>query len=173
MKFLGILAIFGLVLAGCGKPDAPPAPLIVHEAASALPAKAQPKLRTVKLWIGPEEITAEMALRGIEIQTGMMFRTNIPENEGMIFVLPGPQRAAFWMKNCPESLSAAYINTQGVIEEIHLLEKQNTNSVVSTSDGIRFVLEMKEGWFQRHNIETGVVVRTEFGSLAETFLQRR
>ena len=47
MKFLGILAVFGLVFAGCGKPDAPPAALIVHEAASALPAKAQEKQQRI------------------------------------------------------------------------------------------------------------------------------
>ena len=32
----------------------------------------------------------------------------------MLFVLSEPQRAAFWMKNCPESISAAYIDPDGV-----------------------------------------------------------
>ena len=173
MKFCGILALVGLVLAGCGKPDAASPPVLFSDASPALPTKAQPKLRTLKLWIGPEEITAELALTAIQVQTGMMFRTNIPENAGMLFVLPYPQRAGFWMKNCPESLSAAYIGRDGVIQEIHHLEKNDTNSVVASSDNISFVLEMKEGWFERHHIKTGVVVRTELGSLAETFSRRR
>ena len=165
--------MMGLVLAGCEQRQTASAPLAATNAEPLLPTKAQPKLRTIKLWIGPEEISAEMALTAIQEQTGMMFRTNIAENEGMIFPLPYPQRASFWMKNCPESLSAAYISADGIIREIHHFEKQDTNSVVASNDKIQFVLEMNDGWFQRHNINTGVVVRTEFGSLEKTFLQRR
>jgi uncharacterized membrane protein (UPF0127 family) len=75
------------------------------------------------------------------------------------------------MKNCPESLSAAYIDPDGVIAEIHHLEKQDTNSVVAAADNIQYVLEVKDGWFARHNIGTGTVIRTDKGSLAETFFR--
>ena len=105
--------------------------------------------------------------------TGMMFRTNIQETDAMLFVLPQPQRANFWMKNCPESISAAYITPDGVIAEIHHLEKNDTNGVVASTDNIQFVLETRDGWFGRHHIATGTVIQTEKGSLAETFLQNR
>jgi uncharacterized membrane protein (UPF0127 family) len=105
--------------------------------------------------------------------TGMMFRTNIQETDAMLFVLPQPQRANFWMKNCPESISAAYITADGVIQEIHHLEKNDTNGVVAARDDIQFVLETKEGWFARHQIAPGAMITSEKGSLAETFLQRR
>ena len=103
----------------------------------------------------------------------MMFRTNIQETDAMLFVLPQPQRANFWMKNCPESISAAYITTDGVIQEIHHLEQNDTNGVVAARDDIRFVLETKEGWFTRNNIQTGTVIQSEKGSLADTFLRGR
>ena len=90
----------------------------------------------------------------------------------MLFVLSEPQRAAFWMKNCPESISAAYIMPDGVIAEIHHLEQNDTNSVIAASDNILFVLETKEGWFTRHHIAPGTVIRTEKGPLAETFQRR-
>ncbi|MEO7679006.1 MAG: DUF192 domain-containing protein [Verrucomicrobiota bacterium] len=160
-------------IAGCGKREMASAPSRVTAVEPSLPTKAQPKLRTIKLWVGPEEITAEMALTSIQVQTGMMFRTNIPENEGMIFPLPYPQRASFWMKNCPASLSAAYMTADGVIREIHHFEKQDTNAVVAANENIQFVLEMNEAWFQRHNIKTGAVIRTEYGSLEKTFLHPR
>jgi uncharacterized membrane protein (UPF0127 family) len=76
------------------------------------------------------------------------------------------------MKNCPESLSAAYIGPDGVIEEIHHLEKNDTNSVEAAADNIQYVLEVKDGWFTRHNIGPGTVIRTEKGSLSETFVQK-
>jgi uncharacterized protein len=70
-------------------------------------------------------------------------------------------------------LSVAYIEPEGTIAEIHDLQPGNTNPVPSLSDNIRFALEMNQGWFSRHQITAGMVVRTERGSLADTFLRRR
>ena len=42
----------------------------------------------MKLWLGAEEMTAELALTAEQVQTGMMFRTNLAENAGMLFVFP-------------------------------------------------------------------------------------
>jgi len=126
----------------------------------------------MKLWLGPEEIEAELALSPGEQQTGVMFRTNFPEGTGMLFPLPQTQRAGFWMTNCPVPISAAYIDPQGVIQEIHEFEANNDKPVVSASANIRFVLETPKGWYQRRHIEPGVLVRTERGSLMETFFGR-
>jgi uncharacterized membrane protein (UPF0127 family) len=102
----------------------------------------------------------------------MMFRTNMAENEAMVFALPYTHRASFWMKNCFVPLSVAYIDPDGVILEIHDLQPQNTNAVLAASDNIRFALETPQGWFDRHNVRTGMMVRTEKGGLMETFRQR-
>lgn len=169
-KFLFLLWL-AMIAAGCGQSNAPQPPAATLE--DLLPKEAQPKLRTMKLYLGAEVLEAELALAPQAIITGMMFRTNIQETDAMLFVLPYPQRASFWMKNCTESLSAAYITPDGVIAEMHRLEANNTNSVVAGTDNIRFVLETKEGWFARHNITPGTVIRTEKGSLAETFLQNQ
>ena len=126
----------------------------------------------MKIYLGAEILDAELALSPREEQTGMMFRTNIQETDSMLFVLPVPQQAAFWMKNCPESISAAYITPDGVIAEIHHLEHDDTNTVFAATDNIQFVLETREGWFTRHNIAAGSVIRTDRGSLADTFLRR-
>jgi uncharacterized membrane protein (UPF0127 family) len=135
----------------------------------ALPTQAQPKLQTMKLWMGAQEVTAELALTGPQQMTGMMFRTNEPENEGMLFVFPGPFQASFWMKNCPLPLSAAYIDPGGRILEIVSLHAQETNAVVAKTSNVQYVLEMNEGWFKRHGIDEGTLIRTEKGSLRETF----
>jgi len=95
------------------------------------------------------------------------------ENAGMLFPLASTQRAAFWMKNCPLALSAAYIDPEGVIQEIREFQPHNTNAVISASNDIRFVLETPQGWFERHNVRTGMVVRTERGTLMETFFRGR
>jgi uncharacterized membrane protein (UPF0127 family) len=169
MNFL-ILLLAATLLAGCKKSEtvatAPPS------LEDLLPKQAQPKLPTIKIYLGAETLDAEEALTGEQERTGMMFRTNILDADSMIFVLPYTQRANFWMMHCPESISAAYISPDGVIQEIHHLEKNDTNGVLSATDNIRFVLETSDGWFTRHNVNPGMVIRTEKGSLAETFLNR-
>jgi uncharacterized membrane protein (UPF0127 family) len=168
--------LLAALISGCEKNSSSPA-MPTNTATIAtdalLPQHAQPKLRTLKIYLGAEMIDAELALNAVEEQTGMMFRTNIQETDAMLFVLPFTTQASFWMKNCPESISAAYINPEGVITEIHHLEQNDTNPVVAATDNIRFVLETREGWFTRHNIAPGTVLRTEKGSLPETFLRGR
>ncbi|MEJ0091035.1 MAG: DUF192 domain-containing protein [Limisphaerales bacterium] len=177
MKFFYSLILLALLLAaGCGK-NVPPAAASAEDNPSTqtppkLPTHAQPKLPTMKIYLGAEVLDAELALTAEQEMTGMMFRTNILDTDAMLFVFPFPQRAAFWMKNCPESISAAYISPDGVIQEIHHLEQNDTNNVVAATANIQFVLETSEGWFARHNVNTGMVIRTERGPLLETFFKR-
>ena len=176
MKFFIPLTVLltALILAGCKKDaiaDATSPSANSKPTEPQLPTEAQPKLPTMKIYVGAETLDTELALTPREIQTGMMFRTNIQDSDSMLFLLPYAMRADFWMMNCPESISAAYINTDGFISEIHHLEKNDTNGVIAATDDIRFVLETSDGWFTRHNIAVGTLIRTEKGSLAETFLQ--
>jgi uncharacterized protein len=167
-KFLALL-LAATLLAGCKKTETAATPPEEWQ-----PTQAQPKLPTMKIYLGAETLDTELALTDHEERTGMMFRTNIQDSDSMLFVLPQAMHApdGFWMKNCPESISAAYISPDGVIQEIHHLEKNDTNPVVTATDNIIFVLETSDGWFARHNVNTGAVIRTEKGSLAETFLQK-
>jgi uncharacterized membrane protein (UPF0127 family) len=170
-SYLLALLLAAAAWAGCGK-SAEPATVVVATDPGA-PTQAQPKLQTMKLYVGAEELVAELALTPDQQRTGMMFRTNMAPNAGMIFPLPFTQRASFWMKNCPLPLSAAYIDPDGIIQEIHEFQSYNTNAVVASSDNIRFVLETPQGWFQQHHIATGVAITTERGPLMKTFFQGR
>jgi uncharacterized membrane protein (UPF0127 family) len=164
------VAVCGGCTGGCRQAAAP---AVGPAAGPSVPTAAQPKLQTMKLWLGAEEMAAELALTGEQTQTGMMFRTNLAENAGMLFVFPSPYRASFWMKNCPLPLSAAYIDPDGVILEIRDLQPQNTNSVVVASERVQYVLETNQGWFGRHKVTTGMMVRTERGTLVDTFFGKR
>lgn len=73
------------------------------------------------------------------------------------------------MKNTSVPLSVAYIDPRGVILEIHDLQPHNTNSVVAASDNVQYALETSQGWFERHKIQPGTLIRTEAGSLQQTF----
>jgi uncharacterized membrane protein (UPF0127 family) len=164
------LVLATVLAAGCNKAETVEAP---RNAEIQLPTRAQPKLPTLKIYLGAEALDAELATTALEVQTGMMFRTNITDQSAMLFIFSRPFRTSFWMKNCPHSLSAAYISPDGVIQEIHHLEKNDTNSVVAAQPNIQYVLEVNDGWFQRHHINTGMLIRTELGSLQDTFFRNR
>ncbi len=163
----GLIAVAAFT--GCNKSSLTPPPAAAASGPQ-LPTQAQPKLRTIRLWLGAAELTTEMALSSEQVQTGMMFRTNLDEMAGMIFVFGSPYRVGFWMKNCPLPLSCAYIAPDGAIAEIHDLQAQDTNAVSANTDQIQFVLEVNQGWFARHHVGTGTIVRTERGTLMETFI---
>ena len=176
-----LLPVSLLVFSGCQK-TAAPAETTATATSSASnapainlfePTEAQSKLPTVKLYVGAEQMDAELCSTEREVQTGMMYRKSMGTNDGMLFTLFYPQQAGFWMKNCYVPLSVAYIGPDGVIEEIHPLQVQDTNTVFSTATNIRFALETPQGWFDAHHITTGMVIRTERGSLQETFGQRQ
>lgn len=121
----------------------------------------------MKLWLGPKEVEAELAVSLTEISTGMMFRTNMAENAGMLFLFAGPRQREFYMKNCVIGLSAAYIDTEGAIDEIVELHPGVEKPVPSRSDRIKYVLEMSQGWFERNNIRPGTVLITPQGPLKD------
>lgn len=181
----GTLLVALFAFSGCHKPASPASGSAATPASPGAPAvpppvidfaeptQAQPKLPTVRLWIGAEQMDAEMCTTSNEERTGMMFRKSMGENDGMIFNLGYSGQAGFWMKNCYVPLSVAYIDPQGVIQEIHPLQPLDTNTVFSTSYNIRFALETPQGWFDRHNIKPGTIIRTEKGSLREALGQDR
>ena len=169
---IGLAVIGSLLFGGCERSVTTAAPQATNQIGS-VPTKVQPKLPTIKVWLGSQELVTEVARTDLQIHTGMMFREAIAESEAMIFVFDRPDYRAFWMKNVSVPLSCAYIDPDGVILEIHDMTPQETKPIESGTNRIQFVIETKQGWFDRKKVSTGTVVRTERGPLAETFFLRR
>ena len=171
--FTALAAVAGLVtiLVGCRQPTTTPSAPATTNTNMYLD-HAQPRLPTIKIWLGAQELITEVAATHTQVATGMMYRTNILENEAMLFVFGRPHQAMFYMRNVPIPLSCAYIDNEGTILETHAMKPFEEAPIVAKTDNVQFVLETKEGWFQRNHVSTGTVVRTERGSLRETFLGR-
>lgn len=172
----GLLAVLLLIgVAGCQKqaPATPPAPGVSTNLADYPPGwpptKAQDKLPVIPLFLSGKMVEAEVAMKPMELMTGMMFRKKMGENEGMLFVLPYPQRASFYMKNTPLPLQIAYVDVQGTILELHELKPFDEKPAPSAEENIQFVLEMNTGWFTRNQLSTGTVIRTQAGGLKDAF----
>lgn len=124
-------------------------------AASALAQNApQPKLDTLTLSAGMHNIRAEVARTPLQTQTGMMWRREMAQHEGMLFVFDALERRCFWMKNTLLPLSIAFIADDGRIVSLADMQPQSEESHCS-AEPVRFALEMNQGWFAKRGIKPG------------------
>ena len=123
-------------------------------AAAAFAQEAQTNLPRVKLMAGMHIIDAQVATTEDERMTGLMFRREMPQQEGMLFVFAYPAQQCFWMKNTLLPLSVAFVADDGTIVNIDEMKPQTLDSHCSAAP-VRYVLEMNKGWFSRKGIKAG------------------
>jgi uncharacterized protein len=114
----------------------------------------QTQLPRVKLSAGMYQIDAQVAQTPQQHQIGLMFRKEMPQTEGMIFVFDRPATQCFWMRNTLLPLTAAFIADDGRIVNLADMKPMTDDSHCS-EEPVRFVLEMNQGWFARKNIKKG------------------
>ena len=112
------------------------------------------KLPAIRLTAGMHLIQAELAQSPDERSTGLMFRTAMGANEGMLFAFEQAGTQCFWMKNTLLPLSVAFVADDGSVVNIDEMKPQTLNSHCSTRP-VRFVLEMNQGWFVKRGIKAG------------------
>lgn len=115
----------------------------------------QPKLPTTPLTIGIHVVQAELAITPEQQATGMMFRTSMGTNEGMLFVNDDLGVRCFWMRNTLLPLSIAFLADDGSIVNIAEMEPRSEKSHCSAKP-VRFALEMNQGWFAKRGIKPGM-----------------
>ncbi|MDM0103737.1 DUF192 domain-containing protein [Variovorax sp. J22R24] len=114
----------------------------------------QSNLPRTKLSAGMYQIDAQVAQTPEQRQTGLMFRKEMPQAEGMIFVFEQPATQCFWMKNTLLPLTAAFVADDGRIVNLVDMKPLSEDSHCS-KEPVRFVLEMNQGWFARKSIKEG------------------
>ena len=114
----------------------------------------QMNLQRVKLSAGLHQIDAQVALTPEQRQIGLMFRTEMPQHEGMIFVFEQPTQQCFWMKNTLLPLTAAFVADDGTIVNLVDMKPQTMDAHCSAKP-VRYVLEMNKGWFAKKGVKAG------------------
>jgi uncharacterized membrane protein (UPF0127 family) len=104
-------------------------------------------------------ICAELAATDAEVRQGLMGRTRLAPDAGMLFIYARPRRLSFWMKDTLLSLDIGFFDAAGVLQEIHPLVPLDLRSVVSRGDG----MEVPRGGFARAGLEIGA--RMDLGSV--------
>jgi len=115
------------------------------------------RLPTIELKIGDNRIEAEVADDDPERMQGLMYREELSENGGMLFVYAAPEELKFWMKNTKIPLSIAFIDADTQIVRIADLEPHDLEST-SSGQAALYALEMQRGWFDKHGITEGSTV---------------
>ena len=90
-------------------------------------------------------ITVEIAQTPQEQARGLMFRTELSPNKGMLFPFPSPKQASFWMKNTYIPLDIIYVQSDGTIESIAADAEPTSLTPILSKGKVSFVLELAGG----------------------------
>lgn len=104
---------------------------------------------------GGASLALEVADDAEERQRGLMYRQQVPEGWGMLFVFSRPQPLSFWMKNTHTPLSIAFIEDDGTITNIRKMRPLDTTTRHRSRKPVRYALEVPQGWFREHGVEPG------------------
>ncbi len=112
------------------------------------------------LEVGKETLALEVSRSSEEHERGLMGRTSLKENEGMIFFFNPPKFVSFWMKDTPIDLDIAFVDSKG---KVFHTDSMKANSL-DTHPSLGFAaaaIELPRGALKRFGIDTG----TEFVQL--------
>ncbi len=132
------------------------APLLLLGSSLSL-AQVNTGLPIVELKAGIYRIQAELADTPKAREVGLMNRTSMPTNSGMLFVFEQKAGHCFWMNNTKIPLSIAFIADDGKIVNIEEMQAETTNNHCPKA-AVRYALEMNKQWFSERVIVPGTVV---------------
>lgn len=111
---------------------------------------------TVRVSGAAANVDAEIAEHDAERQRGLMFRKQLGENEGMLFVFEAERVLAFWMHNTCLALDMLFIASDGTIIGIEEnVPTLNDDTYAPGDCASRYVLEVNAGWAHRHGVKAG------------------
>lgn len=111
-------------------------------------------LPRIRLQAGMHQMEVQVAQSPRQHQIGLMFRTEMPAHEGMLFVFDQPSVQCFWMRNTLIPLTAAFLADDGTIVNLADMQPLSEASHCSLRP-VRYVLEMNQGWFSRRGLAAG------------------
>ncbi|HRI77280.1 MAG TPA: DUF192 domain-containing protein [Alphaproteobacteria bacterium] len=103
-----------------------------------------------------ETFSVEVAETMVQLQMGLMHRTEMPKDAGMLFYFGGGEGiVSFWMKNTLIPLDMIFIRGDGVIVNIHENAEPKSLASVSSRFPTMAVLEVNGGEARARGIEIG------------------
>jgi uncharacterized membrane protein (UPF0127 family) len=132
--------------------------VVILSVATACSADNRGVLHTVK---GDFVFNLEIADTEAQRERGLMFRTSLPTDAGMLFDYHHEQLAAFWMQNTLIPLDMIFIGEDGTVKTIHVNARPLDTTSIPSIVPVRFVLEIAGG----RSLEIGLRVGDKFEHL--------
>ena len=135
------------------------------------PTAAQPELPRERLAIVTQdgqahEFQVEMATTPQQQETGLMYRTSVPADGGMLFDWGMVRDSSMWMRNCPVSEDMLFIDPDGSIHHIAENTTPQSRAIIPSGGPVRATLELAAGTAARLHIRVGDKVQQRiFGNL--------
>ena len=95
-------------------------------------------------------------------EIGLMFRTRLDANQGMLFILPKPYLASIWMKNTILSLDIIFISENNIIVDVYREALPLSEEIYTSEVETKYILEIKSGLIQKLGIDIGDEVHIEY-----------
>lgn len=110
--------------------------------------------------IAGKSLTVEVAWRNETRARGLMYRSYIPDDTGMLFIFRDPKQQNFWMRNTRASLDIAYIDENNRVRNILTMRAHDLDSSGQyRSDGpVVMALETRAGWFRENGVKRGATI---------------
>ncbi|MEO7598958.1 MAG: DUF192 domain-containing protein [Opitutus sp.] len=105
--------------------------------------------------VGGKVVRMQLAVSTDEMQRGLMERTTLGRDEGMLFVYDRPQLMSFWMRNTPTPLDIGFFDRSGILQETYPLHPFDETAVRSRSSNLQLALEMNQRWYHENGVKTG------------------
>jgi len=114
------------------------------------------------LRLGTHTLSVEVASTPSAQHTGLMYRTELGADAGMLFVYTDSQRRNFWMKNTYIPLSVGFFDAERRLVEIVNLDPPRSVMQIKPPQTVskhpaRYALEVRQGWFEDHGVALGTV----------------
>ena len=168
------LFVAAILLAGCGRVEEPPA--ATPEAPRAAPngqvaggrggapGAPTPPRRSAWVIFGADTVVAEVARTQDEQQRGLMYRTELADGTGMIFLWDGEEIRSLWMSNTYVDLDVAFMDAGLRVVDVLQMEAETTE-IHSSRAPAMFALEVPRGWLAEHGVAEGSVAELVLGPL--------
>jgi hypothetical protein len=155
---MGGVLLLSLLAPGCGQ-NTPPTP----QAA-----------KTVSDWfairVGDQAVQMQLAIFSAEMEHGLMERSDLGRDQGMLFAYREPTQMTFWMRNTPLPLDIGFFDSEGELKEIYTMLPFDEKTTEARSKALQFALEMNQGWFSTHSVKPGA--RLDLAALREALKAR-
>jgi uncharacterized membrane protein (UPF0127 family) len=153
------LSLIAVLMAGSCRQTAPSEPASGH-APGAAEAPARPRVEGPAVVIhtrGNVErvVHVEVARTDATRMRGLMFRRDMEDDHGMIFVFRDPAHQTFWMHNTLIPLDMIFIRADRTILGVVRNATPETDDPRDVPGDSQYVLEVNGGWCQRNNVNAG------------------